>query len=39
MEKYFISDDVLCFTQENDTDILIIEKNKKYVIKGNSLKY
>lgn len=39
MDKYYINGDVLCFTQENDNEILIIEKDKKFSICGNSLKF
>lgn len=39
MNKYFINGDVLCFTQDNDDEIMIVEKNKKFNIEGNSLKF
>ena len=41
MNNYIINDDVLCFTQDSDNKnkILVIEKNRKFNINGDSFKF
>ena len=41
MNNYIINEDVLCFTQDSDNKnkILVIEKNRKFNINGDSFKF
>ena len=41
MNNYIINDDVLCFTQDSDNKnkLLVIEKNRKFNINGDSFKF
>ena len=41
MEDYIINSNVLCFTQDidNDNEILIVEKNRKFNITGDCFKF